>query len=629
MSAHDLSDAVASVPDPLLGTVVAERYKIVRKLGEGGMGIVYEGEHVLIKRRVAIKTLHAQYARNAEVVLRFQREALAATAIGNEHIIEATDMGRLPDGSVFLVLEYLDGQDLSKLLEKSPMLTLGRTMHIVAQMCEALQAAHDKGIVHRDLKPDNVYLIKRGSDPDFVKVLDFGISKFMDASQSGGSMTRTGAAVGTPYYMSPEQSRGDKNLDHRTDIYSIGVMLFQMLSGRLPFTADNFPGLMIQIALDAPPDLRTLRPDLSAELATLVTRTLSKVREDRPQTCLELGRLLAPFATRGPGEPVTGEIALAATGYVESPIAPQIAPPNAPTQPLPLTEFRESSALAKSAARGPTSIPAGSLAGSLGGSLAGTSSELVPPKSAGRSRLMLGAGIASLIAIAAVIGVVRPWQSREAARTASTSARAQDEVAPDPARSREALGASAATTGLTPTDPAATAAAMNTATTVRVNIDTNPAGARLSLDGLPIANPFHGDVPAGRTIHRIEATLAGHRTIVQEIALAFGQDVHVDLPRGNGVEHRRLDATRTVGADGTHSAGAAPQPSRGAVTPAATTAASPPETRPVAAIYEDPPSAPATPAAVIARPPANPPPSQPSNSGTGTAIVAPPVRDPI
>jgi len=190
--------------DPRIGMVLQDRYRISRKLGEGGMGAVYEGEHILIKRRVAIKCLHAHYASSPEIVARFHREALAATSIGHPNIIECTDMGRFPDGAFFMVLEFLDGRDWAADLARSGAQSLGKVVHVMSQVCDALSAAHAKGIVHRDLKPENIFLIKRGADPDFVKVLDFGISKIQDnsgdpeAPVKSKGLPRSGVARGTP-----------------------------------------------------------------------------------------------------------------------------------------------------------------------------------------------------------------------------------------------------------------------------------------------------------------------------------------------------------------------------------------------------------------------------------------------
>ena len=295
MNDHALLEP-AEGPDPRIGLVLQERYRIVRKLGEGGMGAVYEGEHVLIKRRVAIKCLHAQFAQNPEIVARFHREALAATSIGHQNIIEVTDMGRFDDGSVFMVLEFLLGRDWSDDIDAHGAQPLGKVVHIIAQICDALDAAHAKGIIHRDLKPENIYLIERGGDPDFAKVLDFGISKFKDtAGGEGKGMTQTGTTLGTPYYMAPEQAQGRKDIDHRADIYSLGVMMFQALTGQYPFDDDSYPMLILKICTEPAPSLRLFRPDLPEALDGIVARLLAKNADDRYPDCGTLKAALLPY----------------------------------------------------------------------------------------------------------------------------------------------------------------------------------------------------------------------------------------------------------------------------------------------------------------------------------------------
>ena len=282
--------------DPRIGMVLQERYRIVRKLGDGGMGAVYEGEHVLIKRRVAIKVLHAQFAQNPEIVARFQREAEAATSIGHPNIIEVTDMGRFPDGTAYMVLEFLEGRDWSHDIEGAGPQPLGKVVHILTQVCDALAAAHAKGIVHRDLKPENIFLIERRGDPDFAKVLDFGISKIADAQGQDRSLTQTGTALGTPYYMAPEQCQGKRDIDHRADIYSLGVILFQALTAQYPFDDESYPMLVLKICTEPPPALAHYRPDVPAELQQIVNRMLAKDRDHRYQSVEEVRAALAPFA---------------------------------------------------------------------------------------------------------------------------------------------------------------------------------------------------------------------------------------------------------------------------------------------------------------------------------------------
>ncbi len=276
------------------GTVVEGRYRVESLLGSGGMGAVYEATHLLLDHRVALKCLHAGFARDPLVVERFKREARAATSIGHDHIVDVTDMGDLPDGAPYLVMELLAGESLGQRLERGP-LSIGLAVRIAVQVADALEAAHDKGIVHRDLKPDNIFLVARRDGAVFVKVLDFGISK-MRADDTSASLTQTGMAIGTPSYMSPEQAQGLRSVDHRTDIYALGVILYQMLTGALPFRAPTYPMLLLQIVSGTPMPMSRHRLDLPEDLEALVHRTFAREAEDRPQRMRELESALGRWA---------------------------------------------------------------------------------------------------------------------------------------------------------------------------------------------------------------------------------------------------------------------------------------------------------------------------------------------
>jgi eukaryotic-like serine/threonine-protein kinase len=268
-----------------IGQLIEGKYRIVRLIGEGGMGAVYEGENVRINRRVAIKVLHAGYTENKEVLQRFEREAQAAGRIGNEHILEVLDLGELPNKDHYIVMELLDGEPLSGRIKRLTRMTPFDLGPLTRQMLEGLKAAHDAGIYHRDLKPDNIFILRqRGGRPDFVKIIDFGISKFQPLSGDGMKMTRTGAVMGTPYYMSPEQASGSQEADHRSDLYSIGVIMFEAVTGQVPFEAATFNQLMFKIVLSDVPRPEAYVPDLDPAFASLISKAMARDVSQRFQT---------------------------------------------------------------------------------------------------------------------------------------------------------------------------------------------------------------------------------------------------------------------------------------------------------------------------------------------------------
>jgi serine/threonine protein kinase len=285
------------------GDIIDAKYRIVRLIGEGGMGAVYEGENTRIHRRVAIKVLHSGVAQQAEAVARFEREAQAAGRIGSDHIVEVLDLGALPGGDRYLVMEYLEGDGLGTRIKDRGRLTPGELYPIAYQLMEGLAGAHGAGIVHRDLKPDNVFLSRqRGGQTDFVKLLDFGISKFNQLSgDSGFSMTRTGAVMGTPYYMAPEQAKGSREMDHRVDLYAAGVILYEALTGQVPFSADTFNELLFKIVLEEPKPLSAVEPSVDAGFAAIVTKAMARDPAHRFQTAREFQSALAQWgAGQGP-----------------------------------------------------------------------------------------------------------------------------------------------------------------------------------------------------------------------------------------------------------------------------------------------------------------------------------------
>jgi serine/threonine-protein kinase len=340
----------------MIGQLIDSKYRIVRMLGEGGMGAVYEGENVRIHHRVAIKVLHGEIATRKDVLERFEREAQAAGKIGSEHIVEVFDLGELPDGSRYMVMEYLDGENLSARVAQRGRMAASEIAPILLQLLEGLGAAHASGIVHRDLKPDNIFLVrdkKRGND--FVKIVDFGVSKFSSSSPDAAmSMTRTGTVIGTPYYMSPEQAKGAKNTDHRSDLYAVGVVLFECATGRVPYQADTFNELMFKIVLEPPPDPESLVQGLDPRFAAIIRKAMAREPEARYQNAGEFQDALSSWMKVAgvgsgvyehappPRAPLVSGADLQATGGISGG-APQIAlsktagslPGSVATQPIP------------------------------------------------------------------------------------------------------------------------------------------------------------------------------------------------------------------------------------------------------------------------------------------------------
>ena len=285
--------------DLIPGMAVGE-YRIDKKIGEGGMGAVYSATHPMIGKRAAIKVISAALGGDASCVNRFVQEARSVNQIGHPNIVDVFSFGELPDGRNYFVMEYLQGESLADRLQKAPM-PLGEAIEILDQVADALEAAHEKMIVHRDLKPDNVYLAAVRGGRTLVKLLDFGIAKLStpDSEGSGGGIqkTRTGMMMGTPGYLSPEQARG-KNVDHRTDIYALGCMVFEIVCGRLPFVADNAMDIVLAHMTEEPVRASTLWPEIPAALDDLIAGMLQKDPNARP-TLPQARALFSELVTSG------------------------------------------------------------------------------------------------------------------------------------------------------------------------------------------------------------------------------------------------------------------------------------------------------------------------------------------
>jgi len=534
MSAHD-SDS----DDPLIGTLVSDRYRVLRKLGEGGMGRVYEAQHEGIGKKVALKCLNAEYATHPVVVERFKREARAATAVGNEHIVDVTDLGDLPDGSPFIVMEHLEGRELAALIDQGP-LTLGRAVRILDQVCGALAAAHAKGIVHRDLKPENIFLISRGGNADFVKVLDFGISKMREPEETAPSLTRTGMAMGTPQYMSPEQAQGKLSTDHRTDVYALGVILYRMLTGKVPFSAESFPMLIVAIVTQDAPSVLLLRPELPSAMDGIVRRALARDVDERFQSVTELALALAPFrhvedapriaapvpTTRlslegtVPGKPAPKRAALTEArpsaaptvggmaGAADSPAQPSAWHEGRPSQSVPqaVPQAVPQSVSARTAT--PVSRPV-ALPEPVTSPAAATRMEADVARG---SRLRLPAVLAGL-GLSAVALVL--WLQRPAAPESTPADGTPPTVieTPEPSQAPTAVVREPATPEESPE--------------VRVRIAVQPAGARIFLDDREFPNPLDSPRPRSLDPVRVRMELEGHETL--ERMIVFDSDARLEM----------------------------------------------------------------------------------------------------
>jgi len=263
-----------------------EKYRLTRKIGEGGMGLVYEAQHSLVGKRCAVKVLHPSLSQDKEAVRRMLREAQAAAAIGHPNIVVTHDFGVTPDGDYYLVMDYLEGESLADLILRSGPLPGLAAVLIMRQVLSALEAAHAKGIVHRDLKPENIFIARTPGGAEEVKLLDFGVSKLVGSEDL--RLTLTGAVMGTPYYMSPEQASGSKDVDARSDLWAAGVVLYEVLTRRHPFTGANYNELMYKILTTEPRPARDLRPDISGAMEEVIHRALAKKRDARYATATEM-----------------------------------------------------------------------------------------------------------------------------------------------------------------------------------------------------------------------------------------------------------------------------------------------------------------------------------------------------
>jgi tRNA A-37 threonylcarbamoyl transferase component Bud32 len=500
----------APPPDPLLGRVIDGRYRVERQIGEGGMGLVYQISHAVLGKRMALKVLRDDSARDADVVQRFMQEAQSATSIGHANIIDISDFGRLPDGSVYFVMEYLDGESLTRMISRGGSIPMVTAVHVIRQIASALEAAHARGIVHRDLKPDNIYLVKRGTDSTFVKVLDFGIAK---VGGSSSKLTKTGMIFGTPHYMSPEQASG-QSVDRRTDIYALGVIMYEMFTGKVPFDGDTFMGILSKHMFEQPLPPSQVQGKRLGAIEDVIMRSLAKKPEDRYPSMGDLIRDLDRVAAGGAVEIGRGHGGIAAP----SNLADALEPPSR-------TEMR------------------------LGVSAIDPEQEPAPtlPRSRGP---LIALAVAALACVGLGVGGVVFWATGSPA-TASGGDPARTAVVPavptlpispvvvpsvapggpgQPVVPAAATGSAPAAPGTTTPTVASTGGQPARVPSARlIEISSDPSGAEVILDGAIVGNtPVRLPAPeAGERVARVQ--LRGYQPSSVMLAAGSPETVRIEL----------------------------------------------------------------------------------------------------
>ncbi len=324
--------------DPMLGQILDKRYRLTKKLGEGGMGEVYAADHLRIARSVAIKLLRPEVLTNAEAVKRFEQEAMTASSIGHDNIIRIEDSGKLEDGRIYLAMELLEGAAFNDLIEDQ-LIAPERLLHILIQTCHGLAAAHEKGIVHRDMKPENIYITRGADGGDVPKLLDFGIAKVSQA-EGENHLTRTGTIFGTPFYMAPEQALGQA-VDHRVDIYAMGVIMYEVFTGSVPFGGESFMGILTQ-HITAEPALPSLTAQQNGRVIPpgvedVILRAMRKEPNERYQTMNDLCQALVPLYRQLAGSGMSTYMA----AHMPAPSGGVPAYPNRTGSPTPMPVIRD------------------------------------------------------------------------------------------------------------------------------------------------------------------------------------------------------------------------------------------------------------------------------------------------
>jgi len=451
------------------GEIVEGKYQIIRRIASGGMGAIYEVQHLRIGKHFAMKLLLPELADNLEITQRFEREAKAASAIGHPNIIEITDMGTTEQGLQFIVMELLSGEDVSALIEREAPLAPDRAIEIMSQVLLALEAAHGVGIVHRDMKPENVYLSASPTGEEMVKLLDFGISKISGTDEAKLRLTSTGLILGTPFYMSPEQAKGLRDIDHRSDLYAAGVILFELITGVRPYEADNLNSLLYQILAGEIRRPSELVPDIPPALENTILKALATDVDERFQSGSEFREALLGHAVTD--RPSGGALVRSASGLKARP-----QDWTAPTLP----------------ADGVTPV-----------ALADSNSPVTQSAGRRRKRWPLVAALTVILAVS-VVGAVVFWggPSSETKQSVGAGSPTSGLPANPTAQPGDGAGAQPAPMRTPPQAPRPAS--------IRVSVDLKPAGATLTLNNKSVShNPF--TVPRDGKRHTLTAQAEGYQ----------------------------------------------------------------------------------------------------------------------
>lgn len=508
--------------DPLLGTLVAGRYRVIKPLGEGGMGQVYLAEHEAIEKKVALKVLKREYSEKPDIVTRFQQEAISASRIKHPNVLDVFDFGQLDNGCFFLAMEFLEGHDLAVELEQQRVLSPERGVRIALQICRALSAAHSKGVVHRDMKPENVFLQRTADGEEIVKIVDFGIAQLRTAEEAAASqpqrrrLTKTGMIFGTPEYMAPEQAAG-KKADHRVDIYAVGIILYEMFTGAVPFTGETFMAVLAAHLNDAAPPMRSIAPELalSPEFEALILRTLVKKPEERFQSMQELSQAILATPEGSGMAPLTvhGSIAEGLVSQYAPHLAPATPGQSSPPPPSPLQGTQAQFVEPMAGAPGTLVSTAATAAERSGTQLGAETVAGLPGK--GSSKAGLWVGLAALLLVgggAAAFAMKGSAGAAEPGATAST----------DPVAIATASEAPAVVTTAT-AEPSASVAPVASVTPapnkIKIDVVSEPADAIVTKNGFQVCDTTPCEVLANPDeSFELEATKGRQRGTAKVLA---------------------------------------------------------------------------------------------------------------